>query len=235
VMVEKPLGRNLAEAEAFAELCHGRGIAVQVNYWRRSDEFFRQLADGDLARRIGDVQFINGVYCNGFMNNASHIVDFVRMLVGEIIEARALGAGDDGDIRGLALTTKSGVPVTLNAVDANCYRENGLEIWGCDGRLSILVEGLANSVTPRRKSRATADDFELAADAPEALPSTVGEALGRIWGNFIAHLHDGRGLDSSWETALGTERVLAAVKESQSAGGVAVQLAQTGLGKSHAI
>ena len=225
-MVEKPLGRDVGEAEDFADLCRERDIAVQVNYWRRSDEFFRSLADGGLESRVGVIQFINGVYCNGFMNNASHIVDFVRMLAGDVVEARALGARNDGEITGLALTMTTGVTATLHAVDADCYRENGLEIWGREGRLSILVEGLANSFAPRRESRTTAGDFEIATDASELLPSTVGEALGRVWANFIAHLRDGIDLDCPLASALATERVLAASLESQNRGGIAVCLGQ---------
>lgn len=223
VMVEKPLGRDPTEAKKFADYCGSHRIAAQVNYWRRSDEFFRSLADGGLESRIGALQFVTGVYCNGFMNNASHIVDFVRMLAGEVAAARSLGAGEDGEVSALALTTKTGVVVTLHAADSRAYRENGLELWGKKGRISISVEGLVNALAPRRASRATDGDFEITVDAVEELPSTVGDAMGRVWGNLLNHLHTGEELDSTLDNAISTEKVLAAVLESEQRGGATVQ------------
>ena len=224
VVVEKPLGRTLGEAQAFSDYCTEHGIAVQVNYWRRSDIYFKDLAAGALAKLVGQVQFINGIYCNGFRNNASHIIDFVRMLAGEVAEVRFLASRADGDISSIALTLDSGVTVTLHAVNEASYRENGLEIWGREGRLSILVEGLVNRVEPRRESRATEKDFELAVDAHQLQPSTVGTALSGLWDNFLSHIRVGTPLDSPTKSALVTERILAAAERSREHGGMALHI-----------
>ena len=229
VVVEKPLGRNLEEAEAFADYCSDRNISVQVNYWRRSDRLFKSLAQGELEQTIGEIQFINGVFCNGFRNNAPHLVDFVRMLGGEIVEVRSLSSGVTEGIAAIALKLKTGVVATLHNVDAQRYRENGLDIWGRDGRLSLLVEGLVNRLELRQESRATVGDYEIAVDGSRLMPTTAGTALYDLWVNFLSHLEVGSPLDSPLHSALITERVLAAVEQSHDDDGNAYSVRNHGL------
>jgi predicted dehydrogenase len=219
VVVEKPLGGNLAESEAFAADCRERGLLAQVNFWRRADQTYDALASGDLAKRVGEIQFINAYYCNGLRNNGSHIVDFVRMLAGEVDKVQLLrrndigrhGQPDDIDVA-FALTLQSGISATFHPVDAACYRENGLDIWGTQGRLSIVVEGLVNLFYSSRQSRAIAQDGELALDQPEQLPSTVGHALWRLYDNLLAALYGGAALYCPLDVAMGTERIIAEVE-----------------------
>ncbi len=219
VVVEKPLGENLAESEAFAADCRERGLLAQVNFWRRADQTYDALAAGDLAKRVGEIQFINAYYCNGLRNNGSHIVDFVRMLAGEVDKVELLGRNivggreqpHDVDVA-FALTLQNGVSATFHPLDAACYRENGLDIWGTRGRLSIVVEGLVNLFYPSRQGRAIAHDSELALDQPEQLPSTVGHALWRLYDNLLAALHGDAALYCPLDVAMGTERVIAEVE-----------------------
>jgi len=50
IVVEKPLGTTLEESRLFVETCKKKGICVQINFWRRGDELFRQLADGKTGK-----------------------------------------------------------------------------------------------------------------------------------------------------------------------------------------
>jgi predicted dehydrogenase len=219
VVVEKPLGGNLAEAEAFAAACRERGLLAQVNFWRRADQTYDALASGELTKRVGEIQFINAYYCNGLRNNGSHIVDFVRMLAGDVEKVQLLGqseARSDGPLDDIevafALTLQNGISATFHPVDATCYRENGLDIWGTRGRLSLVVEGLVNLFYSSRQSRAIARDGELALDQPEQLPSTVGHALWRLYDNLLAALYGGAALYCPLDVAMGTERIIAEVE-----------------------
>jgi len=219
VMVEKPLGANLAESEAFVSACRERGLLAQVNFWRRADRTYNELASGDLKQRLGEIQFINAYYCNGLRNNGSHIVDFVRMLAGEVDKVQLLDRARRGSYErphdidvAFGLTLRNGVSASFHPVDAAFYRENGLDIWGTRGRLSIVVEGLVNLFYSSRQSRAIAQDGELALDKPEQLPSTVGHALWWLYDNLLAGLNRGAALYCPLDVALGTERVIAEVE-----------------------
>ena len=233
VLVEKPLGRTLAEAEAFLEHCRARDIQVQVNYWRRADEGFQNLANGGLAARVGRPQAIFGVYGNGLRNNGSHLVDMLRMLFGEIIDVRALTparATPDAPIAGdrqaaFAAGFADDLVATVQCLDFRQYRENGIEVWGTEGKLSMLQEFLDIRQYKIATHRQLADAREIVSDRPgEAIPPTVGNALWRLYDNLAAAVARQAEPVSTGENALATEAVLEAILQSADDGGRSIAL-----------
>lgn len=224
VLCEKPMGETLADAQALLDLCRARGILLQVNYWRRCDPFYGRLAAGELARLIGRPAVINALYGNGLRNNGSHVVDFCRMLFGEIASVRALGVpvptgqADDDDVA-CALHFEGGGLASLQPLRFDDYREVGLDIWGESGRLEILNEGLTNRLSRRAQHRALTGAREIAVDAPESLPSTVGEALWHVYSNLAASLLEEAALDSPGTSALRTAAVVEAIRRSAAGDG----------------
>lgn len=222
VLVEKPLGLTLGDGQKFLDECCRRGILVQVNLWRRADECFRALATGRLAELVGRVQAAFGVYGNGLLNNGTHMVDFVRMLLGEVEAVQAIGgvlpypAGPiPGDVNlPFNLRLRGGLVVLMQPIRFEHYRENSLDIWGEKARLSIMQEGLGIYLYPQRENRAMAGEREIASDQPSVLESTAGWALYQIYENLAAALHEGVPLWSSGESALQTVRAIEAVRKS---------------------
>ena len=192
VLVEKPLGETLREAEDFVAYCTRRGIRVQVNLWRRADEVFRELATGRLQELVGRPQAVFGVYGNGLLNNGTHMIDFVRMLCGEIRSVQAVGgvapyrAGPIAKDVNIPFTVvlQDGTVVMLQPVRFEHYRENGLDIWGDRARLAIVQEGLRILLYPQREHRAVPGEREIESEHPRALPSTVGSALYHVYSNL---------------------------------------------------
>lgn len=226
VLCEKPLGANLAEARAFLDLCNQCGILVQVNLWRRCDQLYRRLAAGELTALLGKPQAISGIYGNGLINNGSHLIDFCRMLFGEIAGVRAMGtalrAGElpltgDFDVA-CALHFTNGATAVLQAVDFRHYREVGLDIWGETGRLELLSEGLTNRLSGQAPHRALTGTAELALDAAQMLPSTVDEALYQVYDSLAAALHGKGSLWSPGASALQTALVIDAIERAVKAG-----------------
>ncbi len=222
VLVEKPLGRTPAEGRRFLEVCHRRGILVQVNFWRRADRVFRDLAAGGLQRRVGAPQAVFGLYGNGLLNNGTHMVDFIRMLLGEVRSvqalagARPLRAGPiEGDVHvAFSMRLYSGLAVAMQPLAFEHYRENALDIWGEKARLFIGQEGLGLSLYPRESNRGMQGESEIASDRPRELRSTVGTALYHMYTNLAAALGGKQALWSSGPSALQTERVVGAIRAS---------------------
>lgn len=233
VIVEKPLGNSLAEAEAFAARCRERNIVVQVNLWRRADETFGRLATGDRAALIGRPQAVSGIYGNGLMNNGTHLVDFIRMLCGEIVAVRALGPArplDDAPLAGDcalagALTLADGTNAVIQPVDFALYREIGLDIWGESGRLEIVHESLTARHYPRAENRGLDGACEIASDQPTILPRTVGEALYRLYDNLAAAMTGSAPLFSPLDNALADARLIDALRQSAACDGAAIRTA----------
>lgn len=233
IIVEKPLGNTRAEAEAFAARCCERGIVAQVNLWRRADETFGWLAATGRAELIGRPQAVTGIYGNGLLNNGTHLVDFVRMLCGEVIAVRALApekpaagtplAGDCA-LAGALMLADGGIAV-VQPIDFAHYREIGLDIWGERGRLEIVHESLTARHFPRVDNRGLDGVFEVASDQPSELPRTVGEALYRLYDNLATAMQDAAPLASPLGNALTDAYVIDALRRSAAREGDVIRIA----------
>jgi len=226
VLCEKPLGCTLEEARSFLDLCEARGALVQVNLWRRCDALCRKLAAGGLEAMIGRPQAIRGLYGNGLLNNGTHLVDFCRMLFGDIASVRSHGPimasrnlplAGDVDVACM-LSFASGVSGVLQPVDFRHYREIELDVWGETGRLEIANEGLSVRLSRRQAHRALGGADEIAVDAPENLASTVGDALLLVYDNLAAALRGKENLLSSGASAWQSAVVVEAIRRSAISG-----------------
>ncbi len=233
VLVEKPLsGPNDDDGDRLAAIAAERGIPVIVNYWRRADRLFRELATGGLANRIGEVQAASGLYGNGLSNNGGHLVDFLRMLLGEVAAVQALGPTQPatgaplaGDVHvPFALTFADGVVAAVHPLDFAHYREVGLDIWGTTGRLSVLQEGLVTTLSPILDNRALMDEMEVSSDQGKPLETTVSDAFYRMYDNLAAVA---AGTTQPWSplaSALTNERIVGLIRRSATEGGPRLSL-----------
>jgi predicted dehydrogenase len=227
VLVERPLGVGGEQGQAFVDFCRKRGVKVMVNYWRRGDRLFRELAAGGVVGRIGKPQAVFATYGNGLYNEGSQLVDFIQMLLGEVATVQTLGQPTpiDGtplaeDWRAIfALTLASGVTVMVQPLDFRFYREIGLDIWGEHGRLTFHQEGLGVTHYPIADNRSVENEMEVASDRPRVLAPTVGRALFNIYDNLADTIAGRAAPWSSGEQALYTEKVLDAVLASAAEGG----------------
>ena len=234
VIVEKPLGLSLPEAEVFVAECRRREILVQVNLWRRADEQFRALAAGRLAELTGRPQAVFGVYGNGLLNNGTHIVDLVRFLLGEIETVQALAPPRhattlpiDGDVDiPFMLRLVDGLVVTMQPVAFEHYRENSLDIWGDRGRLAVVNEGLTMLHYPRCDNRAIRREHEIACDRPIGIETTIGHALYRLYDNVAAAVAGDAPLWAPAETSLQAAVVIEAIRQSAENGRAVVEPAR---------
>ena len=218
VLLEKPAGD-----EALLAHCDKRHIAVHVNFWRRGDDLYRELASWRLPAMIGAVQAVFCTYGNGLYNNGSHLVDFIRMLLGEVTNVKrttepvrlgVLGCSypnvkDDWHV-GFNLTMASGVPVSVLPLDYRHYREFGVDIWGTAARLALYQESLGVFYYNRGEHRAMRDQREIENHRPVVIPSTQQTALYNFYSNIAA----GDTPWSSGDSALITNRVLDAIIDS---------------------
>jgi len=219
VLVEKPLGTDLKSSKEFLKECKRRNIFVQVNFWRRGDRHMRSLASGELAEQVGDLQAAFGVYGNGLLNNAIHMVDLVRMLFGEVKAVQRLCGKTfcEGPISGdfnlpFYLQIERGPPTVLEPIRFRYYRENGLDIWGTKGRMEILNEGLTIRRFKACANRAMSGEREVDHDRPLKKNSAAGYALYALYSNLAAVLQGKERLWSSGDSALRTSQILEAIR-----------------------
>ncbi len=232
ILVEKPLGTGEDDAAAFVAVCQRREIPVQVNFWRRADRTFRALAAGELENLVGETQAAFGIYGNGLRNNGIHMVDFVRMLIGEISWVQVpQGAGSEhcGPLRNdvefpFSLGLANGVVVQMQPVDFANYRENGLDIWGTRGRLSIMQDCRTILHCPMQEHGGLSGTREIGSDRPRSLATTFGEALYEMHDDLARSLTEGSPLVCPATDALKSERVIDALLRSRGDGGRVIRL-----------
>jgi len=219
VLVEKPLGADPVEVGDFASLCAERGLVAAVNLPRRADRSHRALATGGLARAVGDVQGGFLVYGNGLHNNGTHMVDLVRMLLGEIASVsvpagcRTFSGGPlPGDVNTpFSLIMEAGFAVMALPVDFEHFRENALDVWGTSGRLSLVSEGLRLCRYELRDNRATSDAHEVASDAALVETTTMGEALYAMYDDLASAIASGTAPVSPLSSAIVTADVIESI------------------------
>jgi predicted dehydrogenase len=226
VLVEKPLGVQLTDAQKFLDACAARDIQVQVNLWRRSDQQFRALAEGQLVELIGPAQAACVFYGNGLLNNGTHMIDFARMWFGEIDSIQRLGSARafregpivDDDNPAFALNMQSGLVVTFQPLRFSQFRENGMIVWGERGRFDVMNEGLTLLRYPVSVNRAMSGQREIVCDSPVTISSTVGESLYRMYTNLAETLDARSCLWSPGSSALVTARIVDAVRAASASG-----------------
>lgn len=236
VLVEKPLGVREGEAEAFLDLCARRRVLVQVNLWRRGVDGYRALGEGGLRSLIGAPQAAFALYGNGLWNNASHLVDFVRLLLGEVVAVQAAGAAGTlpeapipGDVQlPFTLALADGLRVMVQPLEFRHYREIALDVWGERGRLAFMQEGFLTLSYPLAPNRTLDGAVEVASDRAQPLDIPIGRAFRSLYDNLVAALDGSAALVSPGAEALATEKVLGAVLESAGAGGAWVALEARG-------
>ena len=222
VIIEKPLGVDLESSRDLALFVKDRKIHAQVSYLRRADEFLIGLLNGGLINLIGSPLKAEITYGNGFRNNGSHLVDLVRMLLGEIVEvpfARPSNIkgvvlkGDQNIITAFRLN--SGIDVTMQPIDFNYYRENSLDIWGNEGRLVLTQEGSYYQYWRAKKSR-FGEIFKNEIDwaHPNKIGQTcLGVSLGRMYSNLLDTIQGSETLCSPLGSAVVTETIIMKICE----------------------
>lgn len=229
VIVEKPLGRTLAEARTFLAACVKRKISVQVCYWRRGDRTLQKLAAARAAQ-LGAIQAGFGVYGNGLRNNGSHLIDLIAMQAGPIVAVRAIGAAravaraplvDDVGIAA-ALELANGAVVAIQPIDFALYREVSLDLWGTKRRRNFDQETLRIADFKVVAHRALLGAREVANDLPHLHPNTVEKAFFRLYDDFADALARGHEPASGAANALRTEITIDAILRSAARGGARV-------------
>jgi predicted dehydrogenase len=84
VFCEKPITTSLAAAETLVEECRKGNVLLAVNYSRRFDPDVRKLQVDMQEGRWGQLRSIIGCYNKGILNNGSHMLDLINLLVGPV-------------------------------------------------------------------------------------------------------------------------------------------------------
>lgn len=219
VFLEKPLG---GEAKAILNWSIEAKVPVQVNYWRRAVPDFIEFSGSKLTSELGEIQAIFGTYGNGLRNNGSHLIDFARMLIGEVESAHAIGFGeavalskvkDDVNV-GFCLLFSGNRAMVVLPVNFIHFREVSIDFWGTKSRLSISQESLLIQQFPLSENRGLDNELEINSEQAQFLTPNVRQSLDAMYENLYQCIACECPLLSSLESAVQTEKVVSAIEDS---------------------
>ncbi len=235
ILTEKPMGISCDDSQSLVQWCEDHDVLLQVNFWRRAEERLQKLAAGELRERIGHIQFAQGIYGNGLLNNGCHLIDMARFLLGEIefVQAHMDFRLDPlspikGDVAlSFTLYGKNGCRMTFQAIDFRYYREIGLQIWGTLGRVDLLQETLSLSYFGKKDNRGLRNAYEIASDCPVDIGPLGKYGFYNMYSNLADALKGRAVLCSSGNSALKNEQIIEAIFTSHKNTGLPVQLDYT--------
>jgi predicted dehydrogenase len=82
IFCEKPVTTSVAETESLVTECGKLGIQLAVNFTRRWDPDISKLKADMEEGRWGRLRSVVGYYNKGILNNGSHMLDLLHLLVG---------------------------------------------------------------------------------------------------------------------------------------------------------
>ncbi|MEK7663918.1 MAG: Gfo/Idh/MocA family oxidoreductase [Patescibacteria group bacterium] len=86
IVCEKPIADSLGEAKEMVKLCRQKKCLLFVNHSRHFDSLIQRWQRKVKNGILGNVLQSYSAYHNGLFNNGTHIMDLLRMFLGEVKE-----------------------------------------------------------------------------------------------------------------------------------------------------
>jgi predicted dehydrogenase len=215
IFCEKPLTSSLAESERLVDECRKGDVLLAVNYSRRFDPDVQKLRVDMQQGRWGQLRSVIGCYNKGILNNGSHMLDLIRLLVGpmEIVEVGKPIYDfflSDPTIP-VWLEGAGALPIHLVCGYADDYAIFELQMVFSQGVLTMEEGGLFWRER-RMVDSATFKGYRVLDDGirrPGQYPRSMLEAVGNIYNAINA----GKPLASTGESALLAQRLCEQIKQ----------------------
>lgn len=209
VFAEKPLAGNMDDARKIVSSYRAAGRPLAVNYTRRWNFALRQLAIDIAASRFGELRTVMGWYGKGILHNGSHMIDLLRMLIGELQPLRAERLIDDGRTDDptvdAVLSTSGGARVHLIGTDYRQYDIFELQLAFTAAVISVEEGGARLRVRPIEETPGFQGHRRPASGRFQ--DTAPGDAMLHAIDNIAACLADGEALASNAASALAAQEI----------------------------
>lgn len=216
IFCEKPFTASLADTERLVEECRKSDVLLAVNHTRRWDpDIVKLQADMRAASRWGTLRSVVGYYNKGILNNGSHMLDLLHLLVG-IMNIIKVGKPvhdffpDDPTVP-VWLEAAQGIPVHLVCGHAEDYAIFELQLIFSHGMLTMEEGGMYWSERRAIDSATFKGYRKLEEKARRA--GEYPRAMLQATDNIYRAIKQGDTLASTGESALAAQRVCERIKQ----------------------
>ncbi len=194
ILCEKPLAYDPAAAEDMLTACEAKGVALYVNYVRRSDpgaiEVERRIAFGVIQGPIKGVVW----YSKGLRHNGSHFLNLLEYWLGPVQKSAVIQPGrplKDGDCEpDLDIAFERGRVLFLAAREEN-FSHYTIELVASNGRLRYEQGGVHIEWEPIVLDERL-DGYTRLSFLPELVPSDMGRYQWHVADQLAAALQGGK-------------------------------------------
>ena len=213
IVFEKPVANDYKTELEISNYCVKNKIVSAVNYSRRYSKSIQDIKL-QLKELIGQFQCGFSTYCNGYRNNASHLIDLIIYFFGEITFVRSLP--NEKPYYSFEIFLEKNKSISFKEIDNNYYRENMVDLWGSKGRLSLVQESSVCLLHQLKKNRLISDQMEVENDNPLLTKIDLGDSLYNLYSNLCFSINNGQNnLLCSLDEAIKTSLVLDAIERSK--------------------
>lgn len=209
IFCEKPITSSVRESETIVARCKSAGIPLAVNYSRRWDTDISKLATDIKNGRWGEIRSITGIYNKGILNNGSHMLDLLSLLVGPLKVIKSGKPVSDyfssDPTVPVWLEGKRGLPIFLACGHAADYSLFEIQFVFSRGVLTMEDGGMYW----RERHVENSDTFKgyRALDAGVRHTGKYPQVMLQAVDNIYRSIEDGDTLASTGESALATQRL----------------------------
>jgi len=142
VFCEKPITNSAKEAQEIISLYKKRDIALLINYSRRFVGEIQNLQKEIKGGAFGDFLSGSAYYGKGLVHNGSHMIDLIRLLVGEINSAEVYKKEADFFKQDASvsarLTLENNKIINLSYINCNNFSIFELDLFFEKGRVRLI-------------------------------------------------------------------------------------------------
>jgi predicted dehydrogenase len=214
VIAEKPLAMDVASGRDIVDSARRQDCMLLVNFIRRFEPGANRLRAMVARGELGAIFKAVAWYSNGLRNNASHLVDLLRFILGESRSSRVLRRGGqtgDGDVEPDFAVEIGSTPAYILAAKEQCYSLFEFQLLGEKGRALYASGGSRIHI-----ERAGEDPLFPGFRALENEPARIESEMQRYQWHVVDSLHrclaTGEPPASDGNSALGTLEVIASIE-----------------------
>jgi predicted dehydrogenase len=141
IFCEKPVTTSIIDTERLVEACRNNKILLGVNYSRRFDPDISTLQSDMQAGQWGQLRSLVGCYNKGILNNGSHMIDLLQLLVGPMKVVKVGKSVEDffqnDPTIPVWLESEQGIPIYLACAHAADYAIFELQFVFSQGVLTM--------------------------------------------------------------------------------------------------
>jgi predicted dehydrogenase len=215
IFCEKPVANSLNETERLVNECSKANILLAVNYTRRWVPDITKLQSDIQAGHWGQLRSVVGTYNKGLLNNGSHMLDLLSLLLGSLniihVGKPVQDFFSDDQTIPVWLESSEGLPIHLVCGHAKDYSLFELQLFFSNGVLTMEDGGMfwreRRSIdSPTFKGYKNLDEgVRRAGKYPHAMLQSID--------NIYSAIFEGTPLASTGESALVAHRLCEQIKK----------------------